>query len=145
MTNSDSYQNELNQERFGLKVAALLSAASTELPHDISERLRAARVQALARRKVVALHAAGAVLGSSGAASLSMGDDDFKWWNWVGSALPMIALLVGLVTISIVQRDNRAVELAEVDVALLTDDLPPSAYTDPGFTQFLKSLHDDAQ
>jgi hypothetical protein len=26
-----------------------------------------------------------------------------------------------------------------VDAALLTDDLPPSAYADPGFAQFLKS------
>ena len=30
-------------------------------------------------------------------------------------------------------------EVAEVDAAILTDDLPPSAYTDPGFAQFLKS------
>jgi len=34
--------------------------------------------------------------------------------------------------------DDRANELAEVDSALLTDDLPPSAYADPGFLQFLK-------
>ena len=31
-----------------------------------------------------------------------------------------------------IQNDNRARELAEVDSALLTDDLPPTAYTDPG-------------
>ena len=38
------------------------------------------------------------------------------------------------------QVDNRANELAaEVDAALLTDDLPPAAYTDPGFAQFLKT------
>jgi hypothetical protein len=37
------------------------------------------------------------------------------------------------------QTDRRASELAEVDAALLTDDLPPSAYADPGFVQFLKS------
>ena len=30
-------------------------------------------------------------------------------------------------------------EVAEVDAAILTDDLPPAAYADPGFTQFLKS------
>ena len=29
-------------------------------------------------------------------------------------------------------------ELAEVDAALLTDALPPAAYADPGFLQFLK-------
>ena len=29
--------------------------------------------------------------------------------------------------------------MAEVDAALLTDDLPPAAYADPGFVQFLKT------
>jgi hypothetical protein len=36
------------------------------------------------------------------------------------------------------QDDNRAEELAAIDSALLTDDLPPAAYTDPGFAQYLK-------
>ena len=53
-------------------------------------------------------------------------------------AIPLIALLVGLIAITMVQNDNRAREVAEIDAALLTDDLPPSAYTDPGFVQFLK-------
>jgi hypothetical protein len=50
----------------------------------------------------------------------------------------LLALVFGLVVINTVQNDNHANELAEVDSALLTDDLPPSAYTDPGFAQFLK-------
>jgi hypothetical protein len=37
------------------------------------------------------------------------------------------------------QNEDRARELAEVDVALLTDDLPPAAFSDPGFLQFLKT------
>ena len=52
------YQNQLTQERFGLQVAARLSDASEQLPHDISERLRAARMQALAKRKIVNLSTA---------------------------------------------------------------------------------------
>jgi hypothetical protein len=35
--------------------------------------------------------------------------------------------------------DDRANELAEIDSALLIDDLPPAAYADPGFLQFLKN------
>jgi len=50
-----------------------------------------------------------------------------------------VALVVGLVSISVWQEDQRFKELAEVDSALLTDDLPPAAYTDPGFVQFLKT------
>ena len=32
-----------------------------------------------------------------------------------------------------------AVPWAELDAALLTDDLPPAAYSDPGFLQYLKA------
>jgi hypothetical protein len=45
---------------------------------------------------------------------------------------------VGLLTINMVLDEYRANEVAEVDSALLTDDLPPTAYTDPGFVHFLK-------
>jgi hypothetical protein len=47
--------------------------------------------------------------------------------------------VAGLIVITTLQEDNRTDELAEVDAALLTDDLPPAAYTDPGFAQFLKT------
>ena len=39
---------------------------------------------------------------------------------------------------AVVLDEYRANEIAEVDAALLTDDLPPTAYTDPGFVHFLK-------
>ena len=126
------------QDQFGRRVAARLAAATLELPHDITERLRAARVQALAQRKIAALQAAGPVQVSGGQATLG-GDERPGWWHRLASALPLVALVAGLVTIHVVQNDRRASELAEVDAALLTDDLPPAAYTDPGFVQFLKS------
>jgi hypothetical protein len=57
----------------------------------------------------------------------------------LASLLPLIALVAGLAIIQNIMDDDRANELAEVDAALLTDDLPPSAYADPGFLQFLKN------
>jgi len=56
----------------------------------------------------------------------------------VVSAVPLLALVAGLVFINTSLGDNSE-EVAEVDAALLTDDLPPSAYTDPGFLQFIKT------
>lgn len=126
------------QDQFGRRVAARLDAATLELPHDITERLRAGRVQALSKRKVVALGEARSVQVSGGQATLG-GDEGPAWWHRLASALPLVVLLAGLVTIHMVQNDSRAQELAEVDAALLTDDLPPAAYADPGFVQFLKS------
>ncbi|CDS55063.1 Probable transmembrane protein [Polaromonas sp. CG9_12] len=58
--------------------------------------------------------------------------------------LPLIALVTGLLVINTFQSDNRTQELAEVDAALLTDDLPPAAFADPGFVQFLKTRRQPA-
>lgn len=126
------------QDQFGRRIAARLDAATLELPHEVTERLRAARVQALSKRKVVALGEARAVQVSGGQATLG-GDERPGWWHRLATALPLVVLLAGLVTIHVVQNDTRTQELAEVDAALLTDDLPPAAYADPGFVQFLKS------
>ncbi len=139
MTNSLQHQTHVLQDRYGLKVAARLAEGATDLPHDISERLRAARVQALSRRKIVKVRTASSVAASGGAAALTFGDEGLSWWSSIASALPLIALVSGLVAIHVIQNENRANEVAEVDAALLTDDLPPAAYADPGFVQFLKT------
>ncbi|MCX7261854.1 MAG: DUF3619 family protein [Burkholderiales bacterium] len=75
------------------------------------------------------------------ALSTSIGnlDEGLNLWSRLASALPLIALLFGLATIHIFQNEFRANEIAQLDVELLTDDLPPNAYTDPGFLIFLKS------
>ena len=142
-------EKELAQDRFGLGIAARLSEASKQLPHDISERLRAARMQALGKRKVSSARTAPTIATSGGAATITFGDafgdEKFSLWNGIASVLPLIALIVGLVSINIVQNNDRAGEVAEVDAALLTDDLPPTAYTDPGFVQFLKARRDLSQ
>jgi len=139
MKNLYQDQNQLEQDRFGLQVAVRLSEAANNLPYDISERLRAARAQALAKQKIAVIGIATEVAVSGGAASLTFGNEHLSWWNRIVAALPLLALVAGLIAISVIQNDNRANELAEIDAALLTDDLPPTAYTDPGFTQFLKS------
>jgi hypothetical protein len=143
---SAQFSAQLAQDRFGLRIASRLSVGNTDLPHDISERLRFARQQAVTKRKhaqlVSATKSATAVYGSGGSASMSFGDEGMNLWNRLASFLPLIALVVGLIAISVVQNDLRANELAEVDSALLVDDLPPAAYADAGFAQFLK-LHAD--
>ena len=138
MTNSQLYQNLVAQDRFGLQVAARLSDAADELPYDISERLRAARTRALSQRRSAA-QTASSVTRSGSAATLTFGTEHLNWWDRVAAAAPLLALVLGLVAINVIQNDKRANEIAEIDAALLTDDLPPAAYADPGFTQFLKS------
>lgn len=124
------------QDRFGLRVAARLSEGTEQLPHDITERLRAARVRAMAQRKREILVPVRAY-ALAGAGRLV--DEGLSLWGRLASALPVVVLAAGLVTINLVQNEVRAREVAEVDAALLTDALPPAAYTDPGFVRFLQS------
>ena len=123
------------EDQFGQRLAARLSDGNQELSHDIGERLRVARAQAVAARKQAPqLRTAPEVVQAGHALTLGGG-----WWTRIGSVVPLIALVAGLITISVMQDDDRVSELAEVDSALLTGDLPPAAYTDPGFAQFLKA------
>ena len=121
------------EARFGRLVAARLSAGSEDISHNVGERLRVARMQAVARRRQPA-EVRSAVVASNGVATLGA-----VWWSRLGAIVPLVALVAGLITVSVMQEENRTSELAEVDSALLTDDLPPAAYTDPGFAQFLKN------
>ena len=141
MTNSLQNRADILQDRFALKATSYLSAGASDLPYDISERLRAARVQAVAKRKIASAQTAGSIFNTGGgSAALSWSSqDNLGWWGRIGSIMPLIALVVGLLAINSVQNDNRAQELAEVDAALLTDALPPAAFSDPGFVQFLKT------
>jgi hypothetical protein len=139
MTTIQATQSEGLQDRFGRLVTARLDTGMAELPYGVTERLRAARVQAVARRKPADMRTASSVNSSGGAATLTYGDRGPSLWNQIASALPLLALVAGLILIHTVQNEYRAHEVAEVDAALLTDDLPPSAYADPGFIQFLKS------
>jgi Protein of unknown function (DUF3619) len=140
MTNATYLQREAQMDRFGLKVASQLD--DLPLPHDISERLRIARQQALAQRKVAVapqLLKAGSVSLSGSAAALGGGDaSGSDWFSRILGTVPLIALAIGLIAINVYSNNDRANELAEVDTQLLIDDLPPSAHTDAGFAQFLK-------
>ena len=140
MNHSSQNRTDILQDRYGLKTASYLSAGAANLPYDISERLRAARAQAVSVRKVTRTHVVVASAAQGTGSVLSWGSDEgFSLWNQIGSVIPLIALVVGLLTISSLQTDSFVQELAEVDSALLTDDLPPNAFSDPGFVQFLKA------
>ena len=130
-------------DRFALRVTARLSSGTAELPYDISERLRASRMQALAKRKKAVAHAhvtAPVIVGNGASAALGRGGEGGgRWWSAMMSAVPLLALVAGLVMINMAQDESSTNDVAEVDAALLTDDLPPAAYSDPGFVQFLRT------
>lgn len=134
------YFTSLPGDALGRAIAGRLSEGGLALDHDIAERLRVARQQALTARRAAVQTAMPAVALSGGGAALQPGGGQREaWWTRVAGMLPLLALVAGLLGIYVVQNDNRASEIAEIDAALLTDDLPTAAYTDPGFLQFLRT------
>lgn len=132
-------------DTFGMRVAARLEEESQNLPYVIVERLRAARVQAVNQRKRILAESSPVFLldARTGALTLGHGGEHSNWWNRLGAVGLLLTLVLGLVAINVIQDDLRANELADIDAALLTDDLPPAAYVDPGFMQFLIFNHQE--
>ena len=133
-----SFTAEKTIDDIGKALARRLDRDGPELGYDIGERLRAARMQAIAVRKPELATAMGLQL-TAGQATLSQGGEGGPLWGRLASFLPLVVLILGLVAIQSFQSENSVMEIAEVDSALLLDELPPTAYTDPGFLQFLKS------
>jgi hypothetical protein len=131
---------DLLMDRQGLRLTARLNAATAELPHEVTERLRAARERAIANRKVEWVRQP-AAYGRAGQLALAgWGTDErMSWMGRLSSTLALCLLVFGMVGISEAQSELRARELAQVDIALLTDELPPAAFADPGFLQFLQT------
>lgn len=135
---------EALEARFALRVTAALTAQTDTLPQDITERLRVAREQAIhraraTRREVVSQAAASRAGMALTWPGTSGGDGSSGWWVKLAALLPFVALVAGLMLIQDWHGSNQVTAAAEIDASLLADDLPPSAYSDPGFVEFLKS------
>jgi hypothetical protein len=141
------------EARFALRLTARLEAGAQTLPHDISERLRIARMQALAQARHQAAAARRpqtntaldiSIVGidtGSGAATLGrMGSagEESVWWSRIGWAVPALVLALGLVGMGEWESREQIAQAAQIDTELLGDDLPPAAYLDAGFGEFLR-------
>ena len=127
------------QARFALRVTARLTEHAAELGPDLTERLRFAREQALERARAVRSAEAAVTVGVSRGGAAILGRAGSGWWLKLASVLPVLALAAGLFMIQRLQENAQISSAAEVDAALLADDLPPRAYSDAGFVEFLKT------
>jgi Protein of unknown function (DUF3619) len=130
------------QARFALRVTAGLTERSLDLGPDLTERLRFAREKALERARASRVVETPSKLGWTRGGAVILGSTGSQWWIRIGSALPVFVLVAGLVLIQRWQDNAQISVAAEVDAALLSDDLPPNAYSDAGFAEFLKTPHE---
>lgn len=122
----------MNEERYAYRVRQALNHGLKDIPPATSRRLEAARHLAISKQKqpVHELVLAGA---SAVASSIPK-----AYVPYLKQALAIVALLLGM-WISFYWHSVQYVsELEEVDSALLSDDLPPEAFLDNDFFEWLK-------
>jgi hypothetical protein len=130
------------QTRYARKITAALDAAS--VPHDIEQRLRVARELAVSRARAARSfadqrrRAQGVAMVGGGQAALKGGSDGAPWWAGTSMFALLALLVIGLLTIEYRSEQAEIEAAAEIDAALLADDLPPAAYSDAGFREFLR-------
>ncbi|HTI18446.1 MAG TPA: DUF3619 family protein [Trinickia sp.] len=134
---------ENTELEFARNVCRALDENAAKLPAPALDKLAAARRIALARKKpeTVAAPAFVPLFAPAGAVRAGYGPDSGeRRVSPLRRALrvwPILALVVGVAAVAYWENAERAAELADIDAAMLNDDLPLNAYLDHGFNAYL--------
>lgn len=129
--------------QFAYKVKLALDANLDNISDDTAQSLAAARRVALARKKKgatvrVQQTAFAGALGGGG----HMSFERPSWLSRLGVAVPLLAGVLLFAGIYQHEHAKRITELADIDAAVLSDELPLSAYLDHGFNAYLAEKSD---
>lgn len=130
------------QINFAYKVRHALNENLDNLPPSALERLAAAREMALSVKKQDAPSRRFVAQGKLATHIGTYFGEPFSWIGRLGMAVPVLALVSGLITIYQVEQQQRITDLAEIDALVLSDELPLSAYLDHGFNAYLANRGD---
>lgn len=144
----------MNEYQIAQLARQALDESAEHLPWRVTHRLASAREAALARMPAPstaastprAFAAAGhaILVAASGHSRLSGGgghDSRRRFGLRVVAVLaPILVVAAGLWGISEWDSRQRADDIADVDAAVLVDDMPISAYADRGFGVFLRNV-----
>ncbi|MCL2346059.1 MAG: DUF3619 family protein [Desulfobulbus sp.] len=127
----------MNEQRYAYRIRQLLNRGLNDMPPATARRLEAARHLALSRQKQEAPQLVLAGAGHHG----------LHWPLFLRSGvdfarakpfLAIVALLFGMWLSFYWHSVQYVNEIEAVDSALLTDDLPPEAFLDREFIEWLK-------
>ncbi len=133
----------MSEDRFGWQVRQLLNKSTQDISPAAQSRLEKARQLAVSRKRQTSSQWAFnivprmAMAGMGGSSGIQNKSDPAAWLSNMIGVLPAIALALGIAIVADNQQTNRAMELAEIDSAVLADDLPLSAYLDQGFSMYV--------
>ena len=137
---------ETQELEFAQQLRRALDENAASIPTATADRLAAARQAALARKKPEAVHAPAFVPVFAGAGTLAgLPQPDaprrLPRLRKLALAWPVLALVISLAGIAWWEDHQRTAELADIDAAMLSDDLPLNAYLDHGFNAYLSRNH----
>ena len=135
--------HEAVEARFARNIVSRLDEQVERVSPDVAERLRFARQRAVEAARSARGAGGVAGLGVSAHGEAILGFSRSPWWLRIASTLPVLALVAGLLLIQDWQTRSQISVAAEVDAALLGDDLPLNAYRDAGFVEYLKAPPSD--
>lgn len=122
----------MNEEtEFASKIRNYLEEGTSALDPTVLMRLRKARSLALSARNVHVFTLAGIT---------ALVEQEI--FSYAKTLIIVLALSVGTIGTYYWNGAEQAQEHDEIDSALLTDELPPTAYLDPGFQAWLKPSAD---
>ena len=121
----------MNEERYAYRVRQALNHGLKDISPAAARRLEAARHLALSKQKQTVAELATAGHGSS---AINLG----AHLPYLKQILAIAALLVGMWLSFYWQSVQYTSDLEDVDSALLSDDLPPEAFLDNDFFEWLK-------
>ncbi|MEM5369463.1 DUF3619 family protein [Paraburkholderia azotifigens] len=133
---------ETKEIEFARQLRRALDENAARIPPATTDRLAAARRAALARKKPETVQApafAPVFVGAGTLAHLPQpeGSRRLPRLRKLALAWPVLALVIGLAGIAWWEDHQRTAELADIDAAMLSDDLPLNAYLDHGFNAYL--------
>jgi hypothetical protein len=131
--------NTTRELNFAYKVRHALNENIDAMPTATVQKLASARKIALSRKKkdstLRVLLTGRLVAGHIG----SVFNEPLSWLARMGLAVPLVVLIMGLTSIYQYEQQRRISDTADMDAAVLSDELPLSAYLDNGFNAYLDS------
>ena len=125
----------MNEENFAYKVRHALNEKLDDMPETVVRRLEQARLAALARKKATPLYVNVFQQVCAGVNGRFSGG--FSWMTKLCLGLPVLVLAVGLTGMFHYEQQRQIREITDIDIAVLSDELPPSAYADTGFRAYV--------
>ena len=132
-----NYSREAEDINLAYKVRHALNENLDTLSPEVSARLNLARNIALSRKKndtpLQMINTQSVLAGNIG----DFLSRPFSWLGRIGLALPLLVFIIGLIGIYEFEQQQHIFETAEIDAAVLSDELPLVAYLDHGFNAYL--------